>query len=152
MAYTAPHLGMLDTTAQTIASAGTPQLITFDTTVLAVKIAVTSSSRFTFNEAGNYIIILSPLVSSGTANKTIDIWLRVNGSDVTNSNTKLLITTANDRKRPSINLPLTVTAGQYVEFWMNGDSTSINLTSVAAGAGPTRPFTPCLFLTIDKLS
>lgn len=52
MSYTYPHLSMLDTTTQTIASAGTPQVITFNTTLKADKIAVTSSSRFTVNEAG----------------------------------------------------------------------------------------------------
>lgn len=79
MAYSYPHISMLDTTTQTIASAGTPQVITFDTTVKADKIAVTSSSRFTVNEAGEYLVNATASVTAGVANKVIDVWFRVNG-------------------------------------------------------------------------
>lgn len=152
MAYIKPHIGQLDTTTQSIAVAGTPQVVTFDTTILAVKIVKTSTSRFTFNEGGNYVIIFDPTIACSAAGKTLDMWVRINGTDVANSNTKMTIVSANDQKRPSIAIPLTITAAQYVEIWMNGDSTLLQLIASAAGVTPTRPVSPSIFMTIDRLT
>jgi hypothetical protein len=142
---------MLDTTTQTIASAGTPQVITFDTTIKADKIAVTSSSRFTVNEAGEYLINATASVTAGVANKIIDIWFRVNGTDVANSNSKRTIVNNEVKALPIGGQVVTLTAGQYVEFWMNGDDTSVSLVSYAAGTTPTRPVTPSILFTIQKI-
>lgn len=151
MAYTSPHLTVLDTTTQAIAVAGTPQLVTFNTTFLAHKIAVTSTSRFTFNEAGNYLVTINVQMDSTAANKMLDLWIRINGSDLVNSNSKTNIVNANDEKSLTFTIPITVTAAQYVEIWVNGDSTNLNLKSFAAGTVPNRPVTPSIRMTINKL-
>ncbi len=143
---------MLDTTTQTIAASGTPQLVTFNTTVKADKVAVTSSSRFTFNEAGFYTVLITTAVTdTASANKTLDLWLRVNGSDVTNSNTKVFITNSGDLMLTTISMSIIITAGQYIELWANGDSTTLALPATAAGVTPTRPVTPSIFLTINRI-
>jgi len=151
MRYTYAHISMLDTTTQTIASAGTPQVITFDTTVRADKIAVTSTSRFTVNEAGEYLVNATASVTAGAANKLIDVWIRVNGSDVANTNSKRTIVNNEVKALPIGGLVITLTAGQYVEFWMNGDDTSVALQSYVAGVTPTRPATPSIFMTLQKI-
>lgn len=148
--YLTPHLSLLDTTTQTIASAGTPQLVTFNTTIITTKIVKTSTSRFTVNEAGNYLVAINAHVTAGVANKTLDIWVRLNGTDVTNSNTKTTVVN-NEVKIIDTVLVVPMTAGQYVEIWMNGDDTSLNLVAFAAGVTPTRPVTPSTRLTIDRL-
>lgn len=152
MSYSYPHLTILDTTTQTIASAGTPQIVTFNTTGIADKIAVTSSSRFTVNEAGQYLLTITAYVTdTSAANKTLDMWARVNGTDVANSNTKTFITSTGDSLVASIARAVTMTAGQYIEIWINGDSTTLSLLSSAAGTTPTRPATPSIFLTFIKI-
>lgn len=152
MAYLTPHLMMLDTTSQAIASAGTPQVVTFNTTVLSKKITVTSSSRFTVNEAGDYMVTVTPQVTCSSAGKTLDIWLRVNGTDVANSNCKIGIVNANDERLQSFTIVVPMTAAQYIEVWMNGDSTGLSLPTHAAGVTPTRPVTPSVYLVIEQLS
>lgn len=151
MAYSKSHISMLDTTTQTIASAGTPQVITFDTTVQADKIAVTSSSRFTVNEAGVYQLSLSAEITAGVANKTGDIWVRVNGTDVANSNRKRTVVNNETSVLTISGIAITMTAGQYIEFWFNGDDTSIALPASAAGVTPTRPVTPSILFTLTKI-
>lgn len=145
------HLTLLDTTTQTIASANTPQVVTFNTTTNADKIAVTSSSRFTFNEAGEYAVILNAEITAGVANKTADLWLRVNGTDVANSNRKRTIINNETGIIILSGITVTVTAGQYIEVWFSGDDTSIQLPSYAAGTTPTRPVTPSVMLEIIKI-
>lgn len=147
-----PHIGLLDTTIQSIAVVHTPQVITFDTLGFAEKIVKTSSSRFTVLEGGNFIANISAQteLSSG-ANKTLDLWIRINGSDLINSNSKIRVVNSNDQKRLTISIPFTLNVNDYVELWMNGDDTSLRLLSSIAGTTPTRPVTPSIFLTIDKL-
>ena len=149
--YLTPHVSMLDTTVQNIAVAGTPQVITFNTTITSVGITVTSSSRFTITETAIYVLTYSAQIDSSAANKTMDIWIRVSGTDVPNSNLKTNLVNAGDEKRHTTMQTLSLTAGQYVELWMSGDSTGLHLDAYVAGAAPTRPVTPSIFMTIDRL-
>jgi len=150
MAYTAPYLAMLDTTTQAITVGGTPQLVTFNTTILASKIAVTSSSRFTFNEAGTYQLISNFQLDGSGVGKIHDLWARVNGTDVTNSLSKNTLVNTNDEKDITHVINFTVTAGQYVELWQNGDSTTLSLLAVAAGVTPTRPASNSIHIVIQR--
>jgi len=150
MSYSQPHIGMLDTTTQTIAVANTPQVVTFNTTTVNDKIAVTSSSRFTVNEAGQYLVAVSAIVTAGAANKILDLWFRVNGTDVANTNSKVTVVN-NEVKKLGFTKPVTLTAGQYLEVWVSGDDTSLSLIAYAAGTTPTRPVSPSVTLIIDRI-
>jgi hypothetical protein len=155
MSYLTPHAAVLNTATINIATANTIQVITFDTNILLKKTAHSTStnpSRITVNEAGDYIVFASLEVTSTSAGKTLDIWFRINGTDVANSNVKIGIVNANDHKLSTATTILTLTAGQYVEMVMSGDSTNISLAATAAGTSPTRPLTPSVILTLDKLS
>ena len=147
-----PHIALLDTTTQSIAVANTPQLITFDTLVFAEKIVKTSSSRFTVLEGGNFYINISAQteLTSG-ANKLLDIWIKVNGTNLSNSNSKVRVVNSNDQKRLTISIPFTLNFNDYVELWMSGDDVHLRLLATGAETTPTRPLTPSIFLTIDKL-
>ncbi len=151
MGYSIPILVMLDTTTQTIAVQDTEQLITFNTTIISNKIAVTSSSRFTINEAGNYNLTLNFEVVSSGANKTLDVWVKINGTNVANSNSKNILVSTNDQKDVSHNISFALTAGQYIEIFTNGDSTNLSLLATAAGVTPTRPASPSVFLKLVKI-
>lgn len=152
MGYSSPHLGVLSTVSQDIVTPGTPQVITFGTTVLASKIVATTSSRFTVNEAGNYNVQLSLQATTVAGSDDIlDVWFRINDVDVPNSNSVINIVNANDRKRLTIAMGVVMTAGQYFEVWMNGNDTDLILEAQAAQVTPDRPVTPSVFLTMDKL-
>lgn len=151
MSYSYAHISVLDTTDQSIAVANTPQVVTFDTTIVSDKIAITSSSRFTVNESGQYLVIADTTLTAGSANKTADIWLRVNGTDVANSNTKRTIINNEIVQVPLVGQVVTMTAGQYIEVWFSGDDTSITLNADPAGTTPTRPASPSISLTILKI-
>lgn len=147
-----PHIGLLDTTSQSIAVAHTPQVITFNTLGFVEKIVKTSSSRFTVLEGGNFIANISAqteLISG--ANKILDIWIKVNGTNLANSNSKVRVVNSNDQKRLTISIPLTLSINDYVELWMSGDDVHLRLLATGIETTPDRPATPSIFLTIDKL-
>jgi hypothetical protein len=102
-------------------------LITLDTT--------TNIGRLTFTNAGVYQVSWSAYLfhgSGGTAKSVI--WIRLNGTDVAGS-AKI---ENNDSQLNETNLASTslvsVTAGQYIEFYWAADSTGVPLTATAASA------------------
>ena len=156
MAYLPPRVFILDTTTQAIAVANTPQAITFDTNNVLLKAAHSTStdpSRITVNETGGYLISFSGQSSLGIgAIATLDIWFRINGTDVANSNTKITLVNASDQKKTTIVRAISMTAGQYLEVVMSGDTTNLSLLATVAGVTPTRPATPSATILLAKIS
>lgn len=152
--YSLPHLQVIDTTTQSIAVAGTPQIVTFNTDVYNRKMihsTVTNPGRITCIEGGQYNLTATLQASTASAGKTLDIWIRKNGTDIPNTNVKTIMANANDQKDTVVDLCFPLVAGDYIEMWINGDSTSIVLTSTAAGTTPTRPVTPSVAVTLTKV-
>lgn len=151
MAYKEPYLSMYSTATQAIAVADTEQLVTFDTTVISKKIAVTSSSRFTVNEAGNYNCIVNFQLKGSGSNKIHSLWLKVDGTNVAYALSQNEIVNANDTKDITFAFQFPMAAGQYLEVWMSGTATSLQIQSIAAAGTPTRPAAASTVLRLFKL-
>lgn len=152
--YRTPYAAALDTTTQAIAVANTPQVVTFDTNVITNKIAHSTGSqpaRFTVNEAGTYLVTYFLQIASTLALKIADSWIRINGADVANSNTKTVLVAINEQKLVTGHVVVVLTAGQYIELMFNATATSVSIVAVAAGVTPTRPETPSARLVIEKI-
>jgi hypothetical protein len=147
----APYLMQSDSTDQAIANTAAAQVITFDTDVYHSGITRTSSSRFTIPTAGTYMICFSG-ICSGTLNKYIEMWLRVDGVDVASSNTIYQFKTNGNVAVIAVSFIQTFTANQYFEFWTWGDDVSSTWNSTAAGAAPTRPACPSIIITCNRIS
>jgi len=143
-----PHIMQSDSTTQSIANVTLAQVVTFNTDVHHFGITRTSSSRFTITKEASYLIAISAVCDTSVANKQIEVWLRVNGSDVANSNTIIHMPS-------TVETTLAVTfiqhfdADDYFEFWMTGDNTGCNLKATAAGTTPTRPACPSIIMTTN---
>ena len=150
MSLLTPHISILNSSTQAISVADTAQVITFDTTLFAKKIIATSSSRFTANEAGDYLVVINGQCTSSAANKVLSIWIRRSGTDValTRRDTTVI---NNEVQVFAISSVITLTAGQYIELWMSGNSTALSLIALGAGTTPTRPTSPSIDVTIDRL-
>lgn len=146
-----PFFSACDTTTQAIDTADVPQLVTFDTIEVEQGIVATSSSRFTISQTGTYYVIANFQINSTSANKNMDLWIRVNGTDVPNSLSKNNIANSNDEKDIAHIITVPIVAGDYIEIVINGDSTDLTLTSYPAGTSPTRPVAPSIYLKIQKI-
>jgi hypothetical protein len=141
-----PHLMQSDTTTQSIADTAAEQLITFDTDVHADGITRTSSSRFTINKIGSYEITISAIGDTTVAAKHLEIWLKVNGSAVANSNTRIHMG-ANVETTLAVSFLREFAVDDYFEFAMWGDNTGVRILATAAGTTPTRPAVPSIIMT-----
>jgi hypothetical protein len=151
-----PYAMASDSTTQSIANVANAQVITFDTSVLlsSTGITRTSASRYTINKEGTYLITFSGIASLAAlpGNKNIEMWLRVDGADVPNSNTRVQLETAGTVMTMAVCFLYKFNAGQYIEFWTWGDDTDCRWLATAAGAGPVRPAVPSVIMTINMVS
>jgi hypothetical protein len=140
---------------QRIANSSTAQLITFGTTEILSGLTKTSTSRFTIDAAGTYLITFSGIADTGAGGGTgkhIEIWLAVGGSYVANSNTRIQIPNEATEMTVAVSFLYTFAATNYFELFCSGDDTNVGWLATAAGTSPTRPACPSVIMTVNKIS
>ena len=119
-----------------------------------IEITGVNNTRITFSEAGIYFITYS-LQFKNTTNdgQSIDIWIRYNGTDYANSNTKFHVPARKSTGDPSFVVAVTTIAGDalndndYVEIMWRVSDTGVSLeylpaVTYSAGVTPAIPATP----------
>lgn len=136
----------IDTTDQPILSAVAPQPVSIGTTLEQRGVTITSGSRITFSLAGTYSILSALQVTNfGNTTTEVDVFLRKNGTDISNTNTRIDL-----EQRKSVGVPyhdhvsleyqVTVAANDYIELWWASLSTDIRLETLpATGIHPQAP-------------
>lgn len=151
-----PHLMQSDNTDQAIADTTIAQVITFDTDVHHHMITRTSASRFTITKRGSYLITFSGVTLCSTAGKRIEVWMRINGSDLTDSNTVYTFKSANANTVIAVSFINHFDINDYFEFWTWGDDTGAKWDYTAAqaanpGVTPARPACPSIIITCNYI-
>jgi hypothetical protein len=151
MTYLSPRIALSSTVTQGIAVANTPQVITFNITDSIRKITQTSTSRFTIIEGGVYLLASTPQINLGAgASQTLNIWPRINGVDVANSNNRWnLVNSNSDLTVPTLN-NIVLNAGDFIELWMS--STTVSMQLLFSGAIASAPATPSIIMVLIKTS
>jgi len=156
--FVAPHGSFYDTTTQTAASTTTAYPITFNTTDISLGVGIASSSRITFDTSGTYNIQFSiQLSNAGNAPQDVDIWFRLNGTDIANSNTRFGLAARKSVGDPfhlvgALNFFVAVKATNYVQLMWRTTSTDVSITYYAAPTSPTRPAIPSVIATATWVS
>ena len=141
------------TTQQTIPVINTAYAIPFNNTADANQVAIgTTTSHIVTSVAGYYNFQFSlQLAKTGGSNIGIWVWPRVNGVDITNSNTKLQITGSSSSESVAAwNFVLPMNAGDYFELMWAADDTRAIIKAEAANA--FSPAIPPAILTATFVS
>ena len=114
-------------------TAGTAALVQHDTVGFSYGITTTTgeSGSFTVPTAGVYKIIPS-LQILGDGNGAVDIWIKVNGSNVSNSATHSHFK-QNDEMIITCEYLLELNGGDYVEVWALASTANCSIDYIAAG-------------------
>lgn len=164
--FTVPYGVFYDTTDQTAASTTTAYPITLNSTSYSVGVGIdpSNTSRIYVNTAGTYNIQFSvQLVNYANQPEDIDIWLRKNGTDVADSNSRFGLAARKGPSDPyhtvgSLNFFVALFAGDYVELvWCSteaytGAGTGAYIEHYAAPSSPTRPAIPSVIVTVTWVS
>ena len=148
---------------QNLAAANTAYTVVFNTTDLSSNIS-RASNQFTISTAGTYNIQFSlQLVNTDSQAHFAEIWLALNGTDVTGTASKYDVPSSHGSSDGYLiavaNFLVTVTAGQYIELKIaanqveNGTTDGVYLEAYAAQTTPyIRPSIPSSVITITQVA
>jgi hypothetical protein len=130
-----PHASYYDTTTQPNPVANQVNLFTYNTKVSEFKISRGSpTSKIFINETGLYNFQFSAqLDKTGGGKSVVFIWPRINGVNVPDATTKIVIDGPNDEVVPAWNFVLLMQTGDYFELaWQSSDTQVVILAEAAA--------------------
>ena len=111
-----------------------------------------TKSQITFANAGTYNIQFSCQLhhkGGGGAGQTVNIWFKLNGQNIDNSDTKVTVQSNNPYVVAAWNFIVSVAAGDYVEMAWLTDNASIILEAEASTA--TTPAIPSVIITAAQI-
>ena len=149
---------------QTAASVADAYAITLNGSDFPDGISVVSNSQITFAQPGIYNIVYSiQLKNTDNSAHDVDIWLRYNGTDIPNSNSRFSLPARKSSGDPSHLIAVTpimvdvTTANHYVEIMWRVSNTAVSIEqypAVAASPGvtPAIPATPSVIVGVTFIS
>lgn len=143
----------LSTQTQTAAATNTAYPITLNNTDTTITsgFSIVSASRITAAEDGVYNLAFSAQISKTTGGEaSIDIWIRKNGTNVPNSNTRVTIKANANYMVAAWNFFVGLNAGQYVELMWSTTDTGARLLYESSESAP-HPATPSVIATINQV-
>lgn len=138
-----------DTTTQTTGGTTTANLVTINSTDYSSNgVSIVSGSRITVANAGVYNIQFSfQFVKSNSSNDTVTIWIRKNGTDVSNTAGQITVQGNGQRSLPAWNYVLALNASDYIQFYWSSSDSNMSLQTIAAGTSPVTPQIPSAIVT-----
>jgi hypothetical protein len=153
-----PYGAFQDSTDQTAANTTTAYAVTFNTTDFSNGVTIASSSRITVAETGIWNLQFSIQFTNTTnASQDVDIWFRVNGTNVANSNSRFGFAPRKAVGDPyhtiaALNYFVSLNATDYVEIMWRPTDVGVTIEQYAAGTSPTRPAVPSAIVTMSFVS
>jgi hypothetical protein len=154
----APYGAFQDSTDQVAANTTTAYAVTFNTTDFANGVTVASGSRITVADAGIWNLQFSIQFTNTTnASQDVDVWFRVNGTNVANSNSRFGFAPRKGVGDPyhiiaAMNYFVSLNATNYVEIMWRPTDTGVSIEQYPAGTSPTRPAVPSAIVTMSFVS
>jgi len=153
-----PYGAFQDSTNQVAANTTTAYAVTFNTTDFSNGVTIASSSRITVADAGIWNLQFSIQFTNTTnASQDVDVWFRVNGTNVANSNSRFGFAPRKGAGDPyhtiaAINYFVSLNATDYVEIMWRPTDVGVSIEQYAAGTSPTRPAVPSAIVTMSFVS
>ena len=153
-----PYGAWQDSTTQSITSTTTAYPITFNTVDYESGITLQSSSHLKVTYSGLYNIQFSFQLSN-LANSTedVDIWFRINGTDIPKSNSSFGLAPRKNSTDPyhviaAMNFYTQLNTNDYVEIMWASTNTLVTINAVASKTLPIRPTTPSAIVTMNYIA
>ena len=146
-----------DESIQSVAAINTNYEISLSNTDLSSGVSLGSpSSRIVFDNSGIYTITFSiQLVNASAQIQDANIFLRKNGTNLTQSNSHLSMLEKHGSKNGgaivTVNFLLSMSANDYIEMVWNATSTDVKIETIPLIVTPSTPATPSVIITIQQI-
>ena len=125
--------------------------MTFNNTDEANGVSIVSTSQITFATGGLYNVQFSAqFTHSNSSSQDVDIWLSKNGVNVPYTNSRETLA-GQVSVISAWNFFVRVNAGDYVEIYWSSPSNDVVIEYTGPQTVPTRPETPSIILTVNKI-
>ena len=147
-----PHASYFDTTTQSNPVADAVNLFTYNSVISEFKVARgVPTSKVFVNETGVYNFQFSAqLDKTGGSASAVYIWPRINGVNLPDSATKIVIDGPNNEIVAAWNFVLVLEANDYFELAWQSNDTDVVIPYVAASGNI--PAIPSIILTVSWVS
>lgn len=146
------HASFLDLQTQTNTSPGNPLAVLLRTTDISSGVSVVDDTQITVSQAGVYNIAFSgQLTKTDSGTDTIYIWLRVNGMDVPDSNTALILIGNGAKQVAAWNFVVRLGAGEYATLMWASLDANARIVYVDDTATPYGPAIPSIIVTVNQV-
>lgn len=134
-------------------TANTPTPMFISQTGFLNDISLAGTTGIQVNNAGFYNLQFSAQLyrTSGGTSQHVDIWLRVNGTDIANSNTRINVNNNSVYQVAAWNWFLYLAASEVVEIMWATTAATIQLQSEVANLTIPHPETPSVIATINRI-
>jgi hypothetical protein len=141
-----------ENTTQT-ATANTPTAMLISQTNFLNDVTLSGTTGMQVTNAGYYNVQFSAQVfrTTGSSSQHIDIWLRVNGTDVANTNSRVNVNDHSIYHVAAWNWFLLLAASDIVEIMYSVTAATIELRSEVANLIIPHPETPSVIATINRI-
>ena len=153
-----PYGAFQDSTDQVAASTTVAYPVTFNTTDFSNGVTIASNSRITVADAGIWNLQFSLQFTNTTnASQDVDVWFRVNGTNIANSNSRYGLAPRKGVGDPfhiimALNYFASLNATDYIEIMWRTTDTGVSIEQYPAGTSPTRPAVPSAIATRSFVS
>ncbi|MFZ9497693.1 MAG: hypothetical protein ACO265_05685 [Polynucleobacter sp.] len=142
---------------QTASSTTTAYAITYDVTDISDSVYLDGTSKLTVTHPGIYNLQFSiQFTNTDTQIHDVDVWVAVNGSNVSNTNSRFSVPNSHGGTDghliAALNVFLSMQSGDYVELYWATNNTGVRIEHIAAASSPTRPATPSVIATMSFVS
>jgi hypothetical protein len=142
---------------QTASSTTAAYAITYDVTDISDSIYLDGTSKLTVTHPGVYNLQFSiQFTNTDTQIHDVDVWAAVNGSNVSNTNSKFSVPNSHGGTDghliAALNVFLSMQPGDYVELYWATNNTGVRIEHIPAASSPTRPATPSVIATMSFVS
>jgi hypothetical protein len=143
-----------DTTTQVNTNGPTgANAMTFNTTdPNSYGVSIASNSRITFGHAGIYNLQFSAQFDKTDSGlDDVDVWLKKNGTNVSNTNTQLTLPGVNSKLVAAWNFIVEAETSDYYELYWSSADTDMRILAQATQNNPSRPEIPSVILTVTPV-
>lgn len=142
---------------QTASSTTVAYAITYDVTDVADSVYLDGTSKLTVTHPGVYNLQFSiQFTNTDTQIHDVDVWVAINGSNVSNTNSRFSVPNSHGGTDghliAALNVFLSMQSGDYVELYWATNNTGVRIEHIAAASSPTRPATPSVIATMSFVS
>ena len=153
-----PYGAFQDSTDQVAANTTTAYAVSFNTTDFSNGVTIASGSRITVADTGIWNLQFSIQFTNTTnASQDVDVWFRVNGTNIANSNSRYGLAPRKGAGDPfhiimALNYFVSLNATDYIEIMWRPTDVGVSIEQYAAGTSPTRPAIPSAIVTMSFVS